>query len=125
MQLRHRKWSVLVLTSILLLGNMGLSQEAFADKEKLENITFSYETNSSVTIHVTDKKGNLIVTVDPYNPDDTFTVDKSDFEKNKFDSKIFLTIFGTEITEEIHTSGSQLLVHLKQSLFLPALLMEL
>ena len=109
MQLRHRKWSVLILTSILLLGNMGLSQEAFAAKEKLEFIEISYDTVSSVDIVVTDKHGDVIITVVDYESEDPITITKSIFANNKFPSQLFFTASDTGNPEEIHTSGSQLL----------------
>ena len=117
MQLRHRKWSVLVLASILLLGNMGLSSNAFADEDdddhkndKLVSLEILYTVGSpGDKIVITQKNGNEIISKLLVTGDETITIIKSDFSNNKFKSKIFLTIFGTEISEEIHTSNSQIL----------------
>ena len=64
MQMRGDKWSVLLLASILLLGNMGLSSTAFAAGDKLESITISYNIDLPKTIEVRDKKDNLILSED-------------------------------------------------------------
>ena len=88
---------------------MELSSDAFAAKEKLESITISYTTGSTVDIVVTDKHGDVILTVDDYESGDLITINKSIFDNDKFPSQLFFTASDTGTSEEIHTSGSQLL----------------
>jgi len=109
MQLRHGKWSVWILTSILLLGNMGLSPDAFADDDKLANITILYEPTPPLSptpevVDVTDKNGNPIVSESLTDVADTILIEKSDFGNNKFTKEIFFTAQGTGITAKLKTS---------------------
>ena len=70
--------------------------------DKVENLTIGYLTYTpGIITDVTDKKDNVIVSSNT----DTIVVKASDFDKNKFDSKIFVTSDGT--TEQIHVSCSQ------------------
>jgi len=97
--------SAVLLSFILLLGAV-LTVDVFADKDKLENLTIGYTGGLPVTITVTDKNDNTIFLGIISFDFEIIVIDKSDFDKNKFESKIFLTVDGTEVTE-IHTSCSQ------------------
>ena len=85
--------------------------DAFAakgDKDKLESLTveYSFSTTPPETVMVTDKKNILILSGELTLSSNTLIVEKSDFNKNKFDSKIFFSDANGPNTE-IHTSCSK------------------
>ena len=104
--MRHEKWSVWILASILVLGNLGLSSDAFAANDHVERITIGY-TGSIIpeTVWAVDDHDVILeATIFSGFPTDALEISKSAFAKNKFDSKIFLVTDVAETSTEIHTS---------------------
>jgi len=91
---------VLLLAVFSLMIPGVLIPPALAAGDKVVSITVVHTTTSGGIV-VTDKSGNTIVSASGA----AVTVEQSDFDKNKFDSKIFFT--ADQVTDELHTSCSQ------------------
>ena len=100
-------WKVLLLVSVLLLGVPGTSQDVFAANDKLEKIIIGYNGDYPVIVFAVNNHDELLEPAVFTNEFSELEISKSNFDKNKFDSKIFLTSDVIDVDVEIHTSCSK------------------